>query len=107
MKKERPSGKKGLALKAGIVVGCLILAAGVGYYGWQANYYKDKFFRGTTINHIKCDELNVNQVEEKIRSQVEDYSIQIKFRNGVTEKISGAGIDYRYVSDGSVEKTVT
>lgn len=104
MKKEWPSGKKGLALKIGIGVGCLVLVAGVGYYGWQVNYYKDKFFRGTTINHIKCDELNVNQVEEMIRNQVEDYSIQIEFRNGVTEKINGADIDYRYVSDGSVEK---
>ena len=56
------------------------------------------------INHIKCEELNVDQVEELIREKVEDYSIQIEFREGVTEEISGNDIDYQYVSDGSVEK---
>lgn len=99
-----PKGKKGLALKFGIGAGCLILAAGIGYYGWQTYYYKDKFFKGTVINHIKCEELNVDQVEELIREKVEDYSIQIEFREGVTEEISGNDIDYQYVSDGSVEK---
>lgn len=104
MGEKESKGKLSLAWKIGIVAICLILGAGLGYYGWQAYYYKDKFFRGTTINQIKCDELTAEQAEELIRERVEDYSIQIGFREGVVEEIAGSDIDYRYVSDGSVKK---
>lgn len=101
---KAPKEKKSLAIKIGIAVGSLILGAGLGYYGWQAYCYRDKFFQGTTINHIKCDELTVEQAEELLRERVEDYSLQLEFREGVVEEIKGSDIDYRYVSDGSVKK---
>lgn len=96
--------KKSWGLILGITAGCLILAAGIGFYGWKAYYYRDKFFRGTSINHVKCDELTVEQVEGLIREQVEDYRLQVQFRDDVTEEITGQEIDYKYVSDGGVER---
>lgn len=104
MEEKKPKEKKSLVFRIGVAAGCLIVAVGLGYYGWQTYYYKDKFFKGTIINQIKCDELSAQQAEELIREQVEDYSLQIEFRDGVVEEISGNDIDYRYVSDGSVEK---
>ncbi|MBS6195396.1 MAG: L,D-transpeptidase/peptidoglycan binding protein [Clostridiales bacterium] len=100
--KEKLKGKT--ALKWGIGAGCVLLAAGIGYYGWQTYYYKDKFFKGTKINDIECSELTVEQVEALIKENVENYRIQIEFREGVTEEISGEDIDYKYVSDGTVKK---
>ena len=104
MENKVSKGKKKIAIWIGIGAGCVILAAALGYYGWQTYYFRDKFFKGTTINHMKCDELNVSQVEELLREKTENYKLQIEFRDGVMEEISGTDIDCQYVSDGSVEK---
>jgi lipoprotein-anchoring transpeptidase ErfK/SrfK len=89
-----------------LVIGAagILLAAAVGFYGWKTWYYSDKFFNGTTINHVKCDNMTVGEVEELIRQQVENYKLQIEFRDDVTEEIDGSAIDYKYVSDDGIEK---
>lgn len=96
--------KKSLKFKLGVGAGCLLLAAGLGYYGYQVHYYSDRFFKGTVINQIRCDELTAEQVEELVREKVEDYRLQLDFRDGVMEEIDGSDIEYHYVSDGSIKK---
>lgn len=90
-------------VRIGIGAACLMFAGGMGYYGYRAYSYRDRFFEGTTINEIDCGGLTVAQAEDKIRKKVENYRMTVEFRNGVSEEISGGEIDYQYVSDGSVE----
>ncbi|NCB92008.1 MAG: hypothetical protein EOM40_05470 [Clostridia bacterium] len=92
--------------KIAAAVGCTLLVVGIGLYGWRAYYYSDKFFAGTKINQVECAGLTAEQAEELIRSKVEDYQIQIEFRDDVTEEIAGTDIDYKYVSDQGVEKLI-
>lgn len=103
MRAEEKKGKKtGIKIALGITGAVVILAAAG--YGAGAYYYKDKFFKGTTVNHIACGNLTVEQAEDLIRKKVEDYSIQVQFRNDQTREIKGQDIGYAYVSDGSVQK---
>lgn len=81
----------------------MVILAAAGY-GAGAYYYRDKFFKGTTINHMACGNMTVEQAEDMIREKVEDYSIQVQFRNDQTREIKGQDIRYAYVSDGSVQK---
>ena len=82
----------------------VILLGALGVYGYFAYHYYDKFIPGTYINEIDAHELNAQQVEEQIRRRVEDYAIEIDFRDGKKETITGDAIDYAFVSDGSVER---
>lgn len=98
-KKKGVSGWKIAAGVTGAVLVVLLAAYSAGAY-----YYKDKFFKGTTINNISCSNLTVEETEDLIRKKVEDYSIQVQFRGDKTLDISGQDIAYQYVSDGSVQK---
>ena len=53
---------------------------------------------------MACGNMTVEQAEDMIREKVEDYSIQVQFRNDQTREIKGQDIRYAYVSDGSVQK---
>lgn len=96
--------KKGKALKITcIILGVLILIAGA-VYGGVAYYYHDKFFKGTQINNINCEQLTAAQTEDLIRKQVEDYKITVQFRDSKSQDILGSEIGYEYVPSGEVEK---
>ena len=87
---------------AGLICGVLVLTAvghGVGMY-----YYQDKFFKSARINGIECGNLTVDQAEKLIREKVENYTLEIQFRNDETAKIKGSDIAYEYISDGSIQK---
>lgn len=92
--------KKGKILAAVILV--LILGAAAVYVGFSYQY-KDKFFNGTTINGVDCSGMSVEEVEERLKQQTEEYSLTLTFRDGQTETIEGSEIGYTYVSDGSVQ----
>lgn len=97
--KKKKTRKVVLSVLAGVV-----LLAGIGTYGGFAYYYRDIFFHDTMINGFDCSEMTVAQAESLIRKQVEDYSIRLDFRDGTSETIAGTDIDYKYVSDGSVQR---
>ena len=106
---EMPPGKQkepGKHKKVKII--CLIavlgvLAVGFGLYAARANYYQDRFLEGTVINQMDCSGMTVEQVESMLAEQVEGYAIELTFRDGQTETLSGDAIGYQYVSDGSVQ----
>lgn len=99
-KKKKKKKKKGKILAAVILV--LILGAAAVYVGFSYQY-KDKFFNGTTINGVDCSGMSVEEVEERLKQQTEEYSLTLTFRDGQTETIQGSEIGYAYVSDGSVQ----
>lgn len=99
-KKKKKKKKKGKILAAVILV--LILGAAAVYVGFSYQY-KDKFFNGTTINGVDCSGMSVEEVEERLKQQTEEYALTLTFRDGQTETIEGSEIGYTYVSDGSVQ----
>lgn len=96
---KRKLGSKVLCAALGI-----ILIAGMGAYGGYAWYCRDRFYRGTQINHVDCSGLTVAEAEERIRENVEKYALTLKFRGGAREQILGTEIGYRYEPDGSVAR---
>lgn len=85
---------------------CVAVLAGIGVYGYYAYYYYDKFIPGTVINQIDVHEMTAKEAEEQIRQRVEDYAIEVDFRDGKKQTIAGDEIDYAFVSDGSVDKII-
>ena len=76
-----PPGKKHKIFKIVLLVIILTaVAVGIGVYVGYANYYSGRFFEGTVINQIDCSGLTVEQVEDILAEQVEDYSIELTFR---------------------------
>ena len=101
---EAPPKKKHILRNVVLSLFGMVLIGVVGVYGYFAYYYRDKFIPGTYINEIDAHELNTKQVEDQIRNRVEDYAIEIDFRDGKKGIISGKDIDYAFVSDGGVER---
>lgn len=109
-KKKKSSAKKS-SPKGGkakfVVIGCLavaVVAAGAlgGTYVYRAQEYKKVFFPNTIINSIDCSGKTVEEVEEIIRNNVEDYEISVKFRDGETLVIGGSDIDYKYNKNNDI-----
>lgn len=67
-------------------------------------YFRNHFFFGSTINGIDSSRMNVESVEKSIRNEVKNYVLQIDGREDLTDIITADDIDYKYVSDGAVEK---
>jgi len=81
----------------------LVVIGAVGTYGYFAYYYRDKFRPGTYINQIDCHGLTVAEAEALLRQRVEDYALEIDFREDKKFIITGEDISYEYVSDGNIE----
>ena len=99
---EEPVKKKHILRTVLLTLMSLVLLGALGTYGYYAYYYHDKFMPGTFINQIDCHEMSVAQAEEQIRRRVEDYNIEIDFRDDKKATIDGEAIGYAFVSDGSV-----
>lgn len=67
-------------------------------------YFQSHFFFGSSINGIDSSRKTVDAVEESIRREVKNYVLQIEGRNGLTDVITADSIDYKFVSDGSIQR---
>ena len=90
-----------LAASLGTVV-CLA-AAGITYLV-LGNKYKTEFFPNTLINGVDCSNMTVQQVEDKIQSSIENYSLTLHFLNDETQTLTGTDFGYTYISNGSVQE---
>lgn len=99
-KKKKCAKWQKKVLICGTVIACIF---GLVYAG-GAFYYKDKFFKGTKINGVSCDNLTAKEAEKKIKDKIQDYSLEITFKNGEKEVIDGKEIDYEYLSDGKIQE---
>ncbi len=97
---RRKSGKKNLLIFG--IVAALVLVLLVGFYGYRTFYFTNHFFEGTVINGMDCGGMTAAQVEDQIRENAADYTLDIHFRNG-DQQIVGSSIDYQYQSSGSVQ----
>lgn len=79
----------------------ILLLLGV-YLGVGA-YFKTRFFPGSVINGINASSKTVEQVEQLIANQVQDYTVTLLERDGKEEEIAGAEMNFEYVSEGVVQ----
>ena len=99
-KKKKCAKWQKRALICGITIAC---TCGLIYAG-GALYYKDKFFKETKINGVSVDDLTAKEAEKKIENRIEDYSLEISFKDGEKEVIDGKEISYEYLSDGKIQE---
>lgn len=97
---RRKSGKRNLLI-FGIAAALVLVLLG-GFYGYRTFYFTNHFFEGTVINGMDCGGMTAAQVEDQIRENAADYTLDIHFRNG-DQQIVGSSIDYQYQSSGSVQ----
>ena len=69
-------------------------------YAFKAQDYRDVFIPGTVINGINAAEHTIEEMEDLFS----EYQIEVSFRDGEPLSIEGGDIDFRYVSDGSLER---
>ena len=83
--KARSRKKKPFPVKAA-AAGTVVLAAavgmGAGYYINRGKQYETVFFPATVINGLDASDMTVDQVEEMISSQIDDYVLTLVKRRG-------------------------
>lgn len=65
-------------------------------------YYRDRLFEGTRIGTVLCGNMTAEEAEQAIKEQVENYSVEIVFKDG-TEEIRGKDIGYTYQSGNDAQ----
>lgn len=98
MEKKKVTRNQKIAIAAGVCTAFVIM------YGVQCFSYKDVFLKGTTINDMSCENMTVAEVESMLKEQVENYQLEVVFRDDVKEVIVGEDIQYAYESTGEVQK---
>jgi hypothetical protein len=73
-------------------------------YIYFAVYYKNHFYKNTTINGVSVSDMTGKQAEDAINSQVKSYVLTLSGRNGETEKIKGEDIGLHAVFNGDIDK---
>ncbi|MCF0146243.1 MAG: L,D-transpeptidase family protein [Eubacterium sp.] len=102
MNESKPSKKKEIRR----IVLCLVfLAVGIlaAFYISKAEYYKDHFLPGTTINGKDVGDKTAAEIEPALEKEAEDYSLTLIFRNGEKETLQNVDFDYQYEPDDSVQ----
>lgn len=94
--------KKKILTGAGIVVLVLGIVYGAGVF-----YYKDRFFQGTEINGLVCENLTAKDAEKKLKEKVENYTLEILWKEKEKGLIQGEEIGYTYVSDDKAAKLLS
>ncbi len=95
--------KKGSKLWLKILLICAIITGALaGSYCVYAEQYVSRFIEGTFINGINVGNQTAEEVEEQIRSKVENYAVKVTFGDGTEETINGADFGFAYRSDGKV-----
>ena len=80
------------------VLSVAVLAGSV--YAIEAQNYRDVFVPGTVINGIDAAGMTVGEMEDLLS----EYEIEVAFRDGDKLSIPGSDIDFRYVSDGNLDR---
>ena len=95
--KGKKCDKKKICTAAGIVAGTLAIVYLCGVW-----YYSDRFFEGTRIGSVLCGNMTAEEAEQAIKNQVENYSVEIVFKDS-TEEIQGKDIGYTYQSENAAQ----
>jgi hypothetical protein len=86
-----------------LFVGILVALAAVLYLMVAVFYYRDHFYKGTTIGGIDMSNRTLEEAKTLILSQTDGYTLNLTARDGVEEVIDGAAIGVTPAWDGSVD----
>lgn len=103
--KNGPKGsgaKKAALVTAAVLSGLTVSAAGA--YTYMGLQYRDVFFPNTKINGLDASGKNVEQVKQMIDDGMDEYTLNLEERGGVTEQIGGEEIGLHSEYDGSLEQ---
>jgi len=104
----RASKRGGILFRISLALVSALILGSVIAYCVIANQFKDKFIPGTYVNGIEASNLTADEVKERIRAIVEDYSITLTTvgaNNGetVASVIDGSSIGYTYTGGAEVD----
>ena len=89
--------KKKFLIGAGMTAAVLAF-----FYFLGAFYYSERLYGRTKIGEIVCGNMTVEEAENVIKEQTENYVLEIKFKDS-QEEIKGQEIGYTYQSNGLVQ----
>ncbi|MCD8146744.1 MAG: peptidoglycan binding domain-containing protein [Clostridiales bacterium] len=98
--KRRRKRKTGPAVYVMIVA--LFLALLIFFYWLAAQYYTGRFPNKTTINGVDVSNMTESNAVAALNRQVQEYTLTIAERDGVTEVIRARDIDLAYDDTGDV-----
>ncbi len=77
----------------GIVVGSLLLGAGIIYLA-IAFYFQQKFLPNTVISSHPVEGMDVDSVNALLQKDMQEYELNLLLQDGESEKIAGADFDH-------------
>ena len=101
-RKKKPFPVKAVAI--GTVTVLAAAGAAAGLYLYMGKQYETVFFPNTVINGHDVSNKTTGEVRDLIAAGIEGYTLTIKGREGVTERITGEEIGLHSVFDGSLEE---
>lgn len=93
--------KKRKKIVLGIIISCSTLL--VIYLG-MAKYFSNHFYFGSEINSINVSGKSVEEAKALVVSEIPNYTLSIKERNGVSEQIKGDDVGLRINSGEEISK---
>lgn len=88
-----------------IIILSLIIAI-VFIYFIGSFYFNDKFLRGTYINGLDVSGLTVDMADKKLAKTIDDYTLELRFRDGNVEQLSGADLQVKYNENNNVKSVL-
>jgi lipoprotein-anchoring transpeptidase ErfK/SrfK len=88
-----------------IVLGSII---GVGVlfalYLGMSIFFMNHFYFGTIINNVNAAGKTVAEVEDKVLSQTNDYTLELEGRGDIKEEIKGSDIGIKFIPDQKIQE---
>lgn len=69
-------------------------------------YFRFHFYEGTTIYGVDCSQMTAREAKDAAADRLEDYTLTLEERGGVSEKISARQIELKFVDNGSFERAL-
>lgn len=85
----------------GIIISCCTLL--ILYFGMTI-YFRNHFFFGSTISCVNVSGKTLEEVEEQMPSEVEEYKLLLEEKGNIKEEISGDDICLEYNSNGKAKE---
>lgn len=82
----------------------LIVFSIIGIYLLKGYQNRNLFFHGVMINNMDVTGRTVEEVEQMMKEKTESYVLTVIGRDDSTATVSKEDINYKYISDGSIQK---
>ena len=84
--------KKKMIILASVLGTLVCLAAIFTAYLAMGRKYREIFFPNTVIDGVDCSEMTASEVEQRIQDSIDRYTLELNFRGGETQIITGSDL---------------